>query len=150
MELNVEWVVGFVDGEGCFHVSINRHPEMSVGFQVLPEFVVVQHTRDRQVLNGLKRFFGAGTVRQNHGDRDCLRIRKLDALQRVSEIFTKHPLKTKKNIDFRKFRRVLHLMSQKRHLSKEGLVEIIDIAMKMNSAERPALEEIRRELVETG
>lgn len=155
MELNLDWVVGFVDGEGCFHVSVNRHPEMSVGFQVLPEFVVVQRSRDRQILMALKRFFGAGSVRRNHGDRDdvdqdCLRIRKLEALQQVCDFFLKHPLKTKKNVDFRKFRRIINLMIEKRHLESEGLVEIIDIAMEMNSATRPALEEIKRELVQTG
>ena len=42
------WVTGFVDGEGCFLVGINRHPEMTAGFQVLPEFTVVQHQRDSQ------------------------------------------------------------------------------------------------------
>ena len=36
VELTPEWVVGFVDGEGCFHVSVNRHREMTAGFQVLP------------------------------------------------------------------------------------------------------------------
>ena len=41
--LETEWVVGFVDGEGCFFVGINRHPEMTSGYQVLPEFTVVQH-----------------------------------------------------------------------------------------------------------
>jgi hypothetical protein len=45
MELSPDWVVGFVDGEGCFHVSITRHPSMKIGYQVLPEFVVVQHRR---------------------------------------------------------------------------------------------------------
>ena len=150
MELNADWVVGFVDGEGCFHVSINRHPEMSVGFQVLPEFVVVQHSRDKQILMALKRFFGAGVVRQNHEDRDCLRIRKLSALVKVCDFFLKHPLKTKKNVDFRKFRKIVLQMTQKQHLRQDGLVEIIDIAMEMNSTVRPALEEIKLELTVTG
>ena len=56
VELSVDWVVGFVDGEGCFHVSLNRHEEMATGYQVLPEFVVVQHQRDRQVLEGAQTF----------------------------------------------------------------------------------------------
>lgn len=150
MELCPDWVVGFVDGEGCFHVSVNRHPEMSVGFQVLPEFVIVQHARDRQILMALKRFFGAGIVRQNHGDRDCLRIRKLDALQQVCDFFLKHPLKTKKNVDFRKFRKIILLMDQQRHLQIDGLLEIVDIALAMNSTQRPALEEIKQELIRTG
>ena len=150
MELNADWVVGFVDAEGCFHVSILPHPEMSVGYQVLPEFVVVQHTRDRQILHALKRFFHAGSVRSNHGDRDCLRIRKLSSLNDVCEFFLKHPLRTKKNVDFRKFRRVVNLMLQERHLTREGLLEIIDIVCQMNSENRPALNEIKRQLRQTG
>ncbi len=150
MELSVDWVVGFVDGEGCFHVSLNRDDEMTAGYQVLPEFVVVQHQRDRQVLLALKRFFKAGIVRGIHDDRLCLRIRKFEALRQVCDFFSRHPLKTKKNVDFLKFRRILHLMSQRRHLTQEGLLEIVDLARAMNSANRPALEEIRRRLVQSG
>lgn len=146
MELSPDWVVGFVDGEGCFHVGIEAHPEMTTGYQVLPEFVVVQHTRDRQILFALKRFFGAGTVRKNRDDRDCLRIRKLDALNRVCEFFLAHPLKTSKNVEFRKFRRVLILMQRKRHLCREGLLEIIEVCLQMNTPERPALEKIKQKL----
>ena len=150
MELDQNWVVGFVDGEGCFHVSLNRHDEMSAGYQVLPEFVVVQHERDRQILVALKRFFKAGVVRSNHDDRSCLRIRKFEALKQVCDFFSRHPLKTKKNVDFHKFRRILHLMSQKRHLERDGLIEIIDIVLTMNSGNRPALEEIKRHLTNAG
>ena len=147
MDLNADWVVGFVDGEGCFHVSLNRHEEMSVGYQVLPEFVVVQHERDVQILQALKRFFGAGVVRRNHGDRYCLRIRKLEALEAISDFFVEHPLKTKKNVDSRKFRHILQLMKQKLHLEKDGLLRIIDIALAMNTTQRPALEEIKQRLL---
>ena len=150
MQLSADWVVGFVDAEGCFHVSVTRQPSMTIGFQVLPEFVVVQHSRDRQILMALKRFFGAGVVRSNHGDRDCLRIRKLDALQDVCVFFLKHPLKTKKNTDFRKFRRIIMLMDQGRHLDLEGLKEIVQITLQMNSVQRPALEQVWRELISRG
>lgn len=146
MELHPDWVVGFVDGEGCFHVSVNRHAEMTIGFQVLPEFVIVQHQRDEQILQALKRFFKAGVVRQNHGDRLCLRIRKLHSLQNVCEFFTRHPLKTRKSVEFVKFRRILYLMQQQSHLTKEGLLEIIDLAIQMNSTDRPSLEEAKLSL----
>ena len=150
MELAADWVVGFVDGEGCFHVSVNRHPEMTIGYQVLPEFVVVQHKQDEQILHALKRFFGYGVVRQNHGDRWCLRIRKLEGLQHVCDFFLKHPLKTKKNVDFQKFRKILYAMNQNQHLSSEGLLEIIDLAIPMNTSTRPALEKVRSELIALG
>ena len=85
MDLSPDWVVGFVDGEGCFYVGINPHPEMGVGYQVLPEFRIVQHQRNIQVLYALKRFFRCGVVRRNRDDRYELRIRRLSCLQQVVE-----------------------------------------------------------------
>lgn len=146
MNLSPDWVVGFVDGEGCFQVSVQSHPEMTAGYQVLPEFVVVQHRRDIQVLYALKRFFKGGVVRVNHSDRYAFRIRKLEQLERVCDFFMSHPLKTKKNVDFRKFRKVILLMKDGKHLSREGLKEIIDLALQMNTTERPALEEVKKNL----
>lgn len=142
-------MVGFVDGEGCFFVGINPHPEMSIGYQVLPEFRVVQHERDVQVLYALKRFFQGGTVRRNHGDRWELRIRKLDGLRKVVGFFENHPLKTKKQIDFLKFRRILGRMEEGSHLTREGLREIVRIAREMNTGQREKLQEIL-EVLEDG
>ena len=132
-KLQAQWVVGFVDGEGCFYVGINPHPEMSCQFQVLPEFTVVQHRRDVQLLHALKKFFGCGVVRQNHGDRMAYRVRGLDHLsERIVPFFEKHPLKSKKRIDFIKFRKVLQLMSRGTHLTADGIEEIRAIAAGMN------------------
>ena len=133
MKLEAQWVTGFVDGEGCFHVSINPHAEMSVGYQVLPEFTVVQHERDIQILHALKAFFGCGVVRKNHGDRMAYRVRsKEHLLQRIVPFFMKHPLKTKKHVDFLKFRDVLLLMDQNAHLTNDGVEKIRAIVRGMN------------------
>ena len=146
MELSPDWIVGFTDGEGCFHVSINRHPEMSVGYQVLPEFVIVQHERDLQVLYALKKFFGCGVVRKNNGDRWCFRIRKLSCIEKVCEFFSKHPLKTKKNLDFIKFKRIVQKIKEGKHLTPEGLLEIVGIALQMNTQNREVLLRIKEDL----
>ena len=132
-KLEAQWVVGFVDGEGCFFVGINSHPEMSSGFQVLPEFTVVQHRRDIQLLYALKDFFGCGVVRTNHGDRMAYRVRSLDHLnEKILPFFDQHPLKSKKRIDFLKFRKVLQRMSKGDHLRPDGLEKIRTIASSMN------------------
>ena len=54
--LDPHWVVGFVDGEGCFHVCINK-TRYTLRTQILPEFTVVQHSRDVQVLERMQQFF---------------------------------------------------------------------------------------------
>ena len=132
--LEAQWVVGFVDGEGCFFVGINPHPEMASGFQVLPEFTVVQHKRDIQLLHALKQFFGCGVVRTNHGDRMAYRVRALEHLnERVIPFFEQHPLKSKKRIDFAKFRHVLQLMNDGKHLRTDGVDKIRAIASTMNT-----------------
>ena len=133
MNLDAQWITGFVDGEGCFFVGINAHDEMTTGFQVLPEFTVVQHKRDVQVLHALKAHFGCGVVRVNHGDRMAYRVRsKQHLLQNIVPFFIKHPLKTRKNVDFRKFRRILLMMDADKHLTLEGLDEIRAIVEQMN------------------
>jgi hypothetical protein len=133
MKLDAQWIVGFVDGEGCFHVGINPHVEMAARFQVLPEFTVVQHQRDVQVLHALKSHFGCGVVRVNHGDRMAYRVRSQQhLLEKIVPFFVKHPLKTKKNVEFQKFRRILMLMSQGVHLKPEGIEAIRAIAAQMN------------------
>jgi hypothetical protein len=133
MKLEAEWVTGFVDGEGCFHIGINAHPEMTAGFQVLPEFTVVQHERDAQLLHALKDYFGCGVVRRNHGDRMAYRVRgKEHLLERIVPFFLKYPLKSQKRLDFLKFRDVLLMMEAGEHLSPAGIAEIRKVAGQMN------------------
>ena len=131
--LEAQWVTGFVDGEGCFFVGINPHSDLSTGFQVLPEFTVVQHERDVQLLHALKRFFGCGVVRRNHAERMAYRVRDARHLrERIVPFFEKHPLKSKKRLDFLKFRKILRLMERGEHLNPRGVETIRAIASQMN------------------
>ena len=134
MDLNAQWVVGFVDGEGCFHIGINKNDTMKLGVQVLPEFTVVQHEVDEQVLYALKTYFKCGVVRKNHGTRLSYRVRgQENLLQRVIPFFEKHQLKTRKRVDFQKFRKVILMMEKGDHLSQDGLEKIRQIKATMNS-----------------
>ncbi len=133
MKLEEQWIVGFVDGEGCFHVSINRHDEMTAGFQVLPEFTVVQHERDAKILHAIKAYFGCGVVRKNHGDRMAYRVRGIEHLmEHIVPFFEKHPLNTIKRYEFLKFRQVLLKIQLNDHLTQRGIEEIRAIKEQMN------------------
>jgi LAGLIDADG endonuclease len=142
VKLDAGWVTGFVDGEGCFHVGVNPHPDLRAGAQVLPEFTVVQHERDVQLLHALKAFFGCGVVRRNHGDRMAYRVRsKEHLLDRIVPFFVQHPLKSSKRRDFIVFRRILLKMEAGEHLRPAGVEAIRALAKQMNrgrSRESPA------------
>jgi hypothetical protein len=131
MKLEAQWIVGFVDGEGCFHIGISQHKTLKFNFQVLPEFVVVQHERDVKLLYNIKSFFGCGVVRKNHGDRMCYRVCDLNHLSKIIiPFFEKHQLKSLKKVDFLKFRKVIRLMEKKEHFTPEGLIKIQKIKAK--------------------
>ncbi len=50
----------------------------------------------------------------------------------ISPFFLEHQLKTQKQVEFRKFRKVLLMMDKGKHLTLEGLEEIRDITEQMN------------------
>ena len=135
MRLEAQWIVGFVDGEGCFHVSINKDDEMTAGYQVLPEFIVIRHKRDIQVLHALKAFFSCGVIRKNHDSKMVYRIKRLEHLmEHIVPFFEKHLLKTGKLVNFLKFRKILLKMKSGIHLTPEGIDEIRAIKEKMNGS----------------
>ena len=90
--LEPQGITGFVDGEGCFHVALNKLQKMTLGRQVLPEFRIVQHYRDIKLLHRLKNFFGFGNVVFNHGNIYEFRVRGLENLNKIVKFFEDNPL----------------------------------------------------------
>lgn len=134
-----QWVVGFVDGEGCFSVPIFRNATARLGWQVQPEFAVVQGARSVHVLHELRQFFGCGRVgenRRNDNHRESIfrySVRSIgDLAERIVPFFEEHPLRTAKRREFDRFATVLDLMRSGRHLRVDGLVQIAGIAQQMN------------------
>ena len=130
--LDPSWVAGFVDGEGCFYVGINRIEKMHLGWQVLPEFRVTQHERDEVLLEQIRDFFDFGNVRPNHGDRLDYRVRGLENLNAIVRFFHKNPLRSKKRSDFETFAEIIDLMNDDCHLTRSGLDRIARLASTMN------------------
>ena len=149
--LSAEWVVGFVDGEGCFFVGVNRQPSMTIGWQVLPEFRVVQHERDVAILKRLHEFFGFGQITTNHGDRKELRVRGIQQLAEIVKFFRKHPLRTVKRSSFECFAEVIEMMQRGDHLTKEGLEQVRKLASRMNrGAQNPQRPYAGTPVIKTG
>ena len=137
MKLTAQWVVGFIDGEGCFYIGLNKKKNLIQEYQVLPEFSVVQHKRDIKLLYALKDFFGCGVVRNNKGrDSDIMMYRvraQKDLLDNIIPFFEKHSLKSVKSVNFKKFRRVLIMIDKYEHLTPEGIQTIREIKNAMNN-----------------
>ena len=128
MKLTSNWVSGFVDGGGCFHV---RHFRIS---QIQPEFTIVQKTSNVKVLYGLKSFFGCGTVRRSKLNLWVYRVRKRsELLDKIIPFFDKYSLKTHKKVDFIRFRWIIIQLDRGNHLTPEGLKYILRVISLMNT-----------------
>ena len=65
------YIAGFVDGEGSFHVAVQRNPSTRMGWQLVPEFHVSQDAERPEVLHLVRKRFDCGYIRENHrGTRD--------------------------------------------------------------------------------
>ena len=134
-----QWVVGFVDGEGCFSVPIFRNRTCRSGWQVQPAFTVVRGAKSAGALHLLKQFFGCGYVGRNDrhdNHREPLyrfTVRRLtDLSTRVVPFFEANPLVTAKYDDFLRFTVIVRMMEQGTHLSVDGLSLIASITETMN------------------
>jgi hypothetical protein len=65
------WVIGFVDGEGCFSIGFVRQLDRAgrrgyrTGYQVSHEFAVTQGAKSFVCLHDLVEFFGVGGILPN-------------------------------------------------------------------------------------
>ena len=143
--LSAEWISGFVDGEGCFSIGLVRQPDRvgrkgyRTGFQVVPDFSVVQGARSVSVLWELKDFFKVGNVyrnsRHDNHREDLFRysVRRVAELSEVViPFFWEHQLRSAKRLDFEKFAQCVELIRAKRHIEREGLADLLEIAQTMN------------------
>ena len=130
--LDPNWIVGFVDGEGCFYVGINQHNK-TLKWQLLPEFRVVQHQRDEQILHKIKNYFGFGSVTVNHGDRKEFRVRGLENLNKIVEFFNKYNFQTQsKQKSFEIFSEIISMVNKNEHLSESGKKKIAMMVSQVN------------------
>src|SRR5436190_23625000 len=99
------WVIGFVDGEGCFSIGFVRQPHRTsrrgyrTGYQVSHRFVVTQGVKSVSCLEQLLSFFGVGRIfidRRNENHREDLAQfivdRRDDLLDVVIPFFSEYPM----------------------------------------------------------
>nr|YP_009105828.1 putative LAGLIDADG homing endonuclease [Koliella corcontica]YP_009105843.1 putative LAGLIDADG homing endonuclease [Koliella corcontica]AIT94539.1 putative LAGLIDADG homing endonuclease [Koliella corcontica]AIT94545.1 putative LAGLIDADG homing endonuclease [Koliella corcontica] len=142
--LNPFWVTGFVDGEGCFCVSFNKRASLKMKLEVRPSFSLGQHERSVDTLKSLQEFFNTGGIRYDKKEGSYkYEVRDLKSLnEKIIPHFEKYQLISAKKEDFERFKIICLLMKNSKHLNRQGLMIIIENAVKMNqSGKRKYLKE---------
>jgi LAGLIDADG endonuclease len=134
------YISGYVDGEGCFAVSVNRNPTCRRGYQLVPEFHVSQNGDRAQVLQLIRdRFDGCGYIKSNgRKDRALVYVvrRRPHLLEHVIPFFERSPLLSSKHEEFEKFAAIVRAMNLGRHRASDGFSRLLDEALSMNGGGR--------------
>ena len=145
------YISGYVDGEGCFTVSISPRPTLRVGWEVRPSLSVSQNGDRDEVLLDIQDYFDCGAIRPDRSDKTVKwEVRSLPLLiERVIPHFHRYPLRSGKSNDFELFASTCGAMARGRHLEPEGLIEIVRWAGAMNPSgtRRYTPEQILRSLL---
>ena len=143
--VKIGWIVGFVDGEGCFSIGFVKQSDhgsrkgYKTGYQVVHRFVVTQGVKSISCLENLKEFFGVGRIiinkrYDNHKEHLAQYVvnRRSELLNTIIPFFEQYQLQTTKCFDFKCFAACIRKMDHDQHLMHSGLIEIIKIAETMN------------------
>ncbi len=151
----IGWIIGFVDGEGCFSIGFvkqsgsDNRKGYKTGYQVAHRFAVTQGVKSQSSLEDLKEFFGVGRLsinkhHDNHKEHLAQYVvdKRGDLLETIIPFFEQYQLRTSKQYDFEQFALCVRKIADGGHLMPEGLIEIIEIAQTMNHR-KPRYELIR-------
>jgi hypothetical protein len=132
-----EYVSGFIDGEGCFSVSVHPHPSIAKPnrWLIAPCFQAYQHRYNVVILESLKDFFGCGRITAKGPNSDVMTYsvyRRRDLESVIIPFFERYPLLSRKHQDFMKFREIVLMMQRRLHRKDEGFRRIVELAFSMN------------------
>jgi hypothetical protein len=141
--LNPDYIVGLVDGEGSFTIYI-RDPKLPRSKKrrvtVEPKFYIKLIERDREILDRLQQYFGCGSVYFQKDSRPrhqhCYRYEvynRDDLTKIIIPFFKKHQLQfTSKRNDFDLFCKMMEMINEKEHLNKSGLESLFRLKQRMH------------------
>lgn len=131
-----DWIAGFADGEAWFSIMMCPSRTMKLGFNAAPLFRIQLHKSDIHALYLIRDFLGFGKVWVNKQGSGTYIVSSLKDAIKIKELFNKYPLNTKKRQTFNIWCKALDLIQAKRHLTKDGLMELASLRDSMNKNTR--------------
>ena len=129
-----QWLAGIITAEGNFFINIYKaNTKMGVGVKLV--FRVTQHIRDKSLMRSFILYLDCGKVykKTSKDAVDFMVTGFSDLTDKVIPFLCEYPILGKKYKDYKDFCIVGELMKDNKHLSKEGLEQILKIKAGMNT-----------------
>jgi hypothetical protein len=128
-------MAGFSSGDSSFNIKISKSETTKLGTRVQLRFSIDLHLREKEFIKYLTTYFNLAKDKYVYSDSNSVKFEitnTKDITNVIIPFFMKYPIKGKKNLDFMEFNKVVIIINNKEHLTKEGLNEILNIKSKMN------------------
>lgn len=138
LSLNPSFFTGFVQADGCFHVSIQKDKTAKHKYRLKPTFYVTQLNSEKKsislVLRMARNLLQVGHyIPDKKSNCSTLRVNTLKMLNNnVLPHFKTYPLLPEKRNDFLVFKEIVERMSKKEHLEKETFLDLLKKAVYLN------------------
>jgi hypothetical protein len=118
--------------EGSFYFLVSKDANRKTGWQVQLIFKISLAKSDKVLLERIKAHFGVGEIYTTENSSNYKVVSLKDLTSVIIPHFEQYPLVTQKRADFELFKSLVELMNKKKHLTYEGLQELISIKASMN------------------
>lgn len=135
IDLSPLFITGLSDAEGSFVVTILENLRYKTGWNVQARFQIKLHEKDRTLLLLIQSYFDNIGYISKLNDKSTVEFRVSDITSLNNIIiphFEKYKLITKKSKDFLIFKEIVSLMYNKKHVTLEGLKEILEYRASLN------------------
>lgn len=133
-KLHPQYVIGFIDGEGSFSVSVGKHKTMKRRQEVRLEFEIELRADDREILERICATIGCGRIYDLSYERYGwyphvkYKIGGVKDMQKyLIPFLDRHPPQAKKGEVYRLFREIVIMFSNKEHLTDNGFKKILKL-----------------------
>lgn len=159
-DLSPDYTTGFClspaggSGESSFHISVLNNHNYKTGYHIILIFSIQLHSKDFLLLSLLKSYFNVGTLKiKNNKNKITTVIYSVQSVKDLINViiphFDKYPLgrrpprgtprfslkkiqKIQKRADYLLFKQIVNLMNDSKHLTKEGLNDLLSLKAFMN------------------
>ncbi|MBU2560916.1 MAG: LAGLIDADG family homing endonuclease [Nanoarchaeota archaeon] len=136
--MDIRWLLGFIEGEGCFCIVIKKSGKTGNSKQVVADFTIKLTESEREVLEKIREYLGgighiyfqsskSSRKKGLTNARDCVafKVTKLQEAKKIVDLLNDMDfVSNSKKAEFLAWKKCINLMERKEHLTKEGLFKI--------------------------
>lgn len=131
----LHYFLGFVDGEGCFNISLKKQESAKMRWVLDPVFHITQHKNQKELLYNFQRLLGCGIVIKKYGQENTMQFMvqsRKELIDKIIPFFKKYKLIVKRK-NFEIFAEVVEGLHQHQHSSIKDFKKLVKKVFVMNN-----------------